>query len=209
MSNIDSDRYKPHVEFVEEAKEALIDLNLTESTELWLLKLPISNDLLTDIDGQELSLKLHNEGNLGTFKGASGKAYDFVSFASQEPDETVFVSSATEQKIAGKITRRVSVVHYPDPKELEAKQARRNSAAAATNTSQIQSDFRGSSRASASKSSRMKSSVSELSNTPKRRPYKNRSNGRPADESSHGHSTGVSAMSSDHSSGGKSKRRKI
>lgn len=29
----------------------------------------------------------------------AGKAYDFVSFASMEPDETVFVSSATESKI--------------------------------------------------------------------------------------------------------------
>lgn len=33
----------------------------------------VGQDLLTDIDGQELSLKLHNEGNLGSYKGASGK----------------------------------------------------------------------------------------------------------------------------------------
>lgn len=35
--------YRPPLEFEEESKKALVDLNMTDSTELWLLKLPFSN----------------------------------------------------------------------------------------------------------------------------------------------------------------------
>ncbi|CAL5195459.1 unnamed protein product [Lathyrus oleraceus] len=202
MSKDDSKSYKPHHEFKQDVKEALVDLNLTESSELWLLKLPFSNDLLADIDGQELSVKLDKDGTLASFEGASGKAYDFVSFASMEPDETVFVSSATESKIAGKISRRVSVVHYHDPKELEkisttdAKKALLNSIAATPG------NF---SRTSASKSSRLKSSLSEFSerSNTKRRPGENKSNAKPR-ELAGGFNSVASAISSDHSHGGKS-----
>ncbi|CAK8560198.1 unnamed protein product [Lathyrus sativus] len=218
LSKDDSKSYKPHHEFKQDVKEALVDLNLTESNELWLLKLPFSNDLLADIDGQELLVKLDKDGTLASFEGASGKAYDFVSFASMEPDETVFVPSATELKIAGKISRRVSVVHYHDPKELEkisttdAKKALLNSIAATPG------NF---SRTSASKSSsRLKSSLSEFSerSNTKRRTGENKSNARPREvasgfnsvasaissDHSHGGKSNASAMSSDHSHGGKS-----
>ncbi|KAJ1378597.1 hypothetical protein SESBI_47683 [Sesbania bispinosa] len=228
--------YRPQTEYVEDSNEALIDLNLSDSTELWLLKLPFSKDLLSAIDGEELSLNLHNDGKLTSFKDSSGKVYDFVSFAAQEPDETVFVSSSMEPKIAGKISKRVSVVHYPDPKELEklsstnARQAHRNSAGGTmtTTTSRyfpMQSGNPRSSQsghAASSKGSRQKSSLSEVSepsNTTKRRLASKSvvsedpsngdiSNGRQVPEFSHGHSTGISSMSSDHSHGGKSKRRK-
>ncbi|KAJ7977593.1 mediator-associated protein 2 [Quillaja saponaria] len=106
-------------EFEADAKEPLLDLSLTDSTELWLLQLPYSQDSLADIDGKEFSLILHHDGLLGSFEGLSGKQYDVVSCASQEPDATVFLSSATKGKTVGKISRRVSLVHYPDPKELE------------------------------------------------------------------------------------------
>lgn len=114
----------------------------------------IGQDLLADIEGQELSLKLHGDGQLASFEGSSGKfipnydstvistlkfllydwlfvykiahcmnvnvcstndcfvsdvtshvlllagkVYDFISFATQEPDETVFVSTEEEPKI--------------------------------------------------------------------------------------------------------------
>ncbi|KAI3972637.1 hypothetical protein MKX01_019295 [Papaver californicum] len=44
-----------------------------------------------------------------------------VSYASQEPDAIVFLSSASEAKIAGKISCRVSLVRYPELSELEEK----------------------------------------------------------------------------------------
>ncbi|XP_058743666.1 uncharacterized protein LOC131616369 [Vicia villosa] len=207
ISKDDPESYKPHHEFKQDVKEALVDLNLTESSELWLLRLPFSNDLLADIDGQELSLKLDKDGTLASFEGASGKAYDFVSFASMEPDETVFVSSATESKIAGKISRRVSVVHYHDPKELEkitttdAKKALLNSIGATPG------NF---SRASALKSSRLKSSLSEFSErskTPKRRRGGTKTqmpNLMNSSDHSQGGKSNTSAISSDHSHGAKS-----
>lgn len=206
----DSKRYRPNKEFIKYSTEPIVDLNLNDSTELWLIKVPNSNDknLVDDIAGKELSFKLKKEGTLASFEGTSGEKYDFLSFASTEPDETVFVSSATESKIAGKISRRVSVVHYPDPRALEKisstnpNQTLQNSIAAAS-----QSSAQRRSRASATKSSRAKSSISGLSErttTPKR----HGENRRPQPESSRGHSSGVSVVSSDHSDGGKSKRRK-
>ncbi|KAL3751243.1 hypothetical protein ACJRO7_012119 [Eucalyptus globulus] len=72
-----------------------------------------------DLGGQELNLKLHRDGKLGSFEDSSGKEYDLVSFAAQEPDATVFTSSSSGSRIVGKISRRVSLVHYPDPNELE------------------------------------------------------------------------------------------
>jgi hypothetical protein len=37
-----SKSYKPGKDFVKDDKESLVDLNLTENTELWLLNLPLS-----------------------------------------------------------------------------------------------------------------------------------------------------------------------
>ncbi|KAL7241372.1 hypothetical protein ACSBR2_006896 [Camellia fascicularis] len=49
----------------------------------------------------------------------AGKSYDVVSFNAQVPNATVFLSSASESKIVGKISRRVTLVHYPEPSELQ------------------------------------------------------------------------------------------
>jgi hypothetical protein len=66
------------------------------------------------------------------------------------------------------------------------------------------------SHASASKSSRPKNSseLPEQPSTSKGNRDVNKSNKRSAREVSHGHSSGVSAVSSEHSHGGKSKKRK-
>ncbi|XWS63471.1 hypothetical protein CRYUN_Cryun06bG0100300 [Craigia yunnanensis] len=49
----------------------------------------------------------------------AGKEYDLLSSASKEPDATVILSSASDSKIVGKISRRVSLVHYMKPEEYE------------------------------------------------------------------------------------------
>ncbi|KAK3003202.1 hypothetical protein RJ639_019182 [Escallonia herrerae] len=105
--------YNPPSEFEKDTRDPLIELDLTDSTELWLIQWPKNE--LPDIHGLQVSLNLHSDGCLGR------KSYDLVSFASQNADATVFVSSASEAKVAGKISRRVSLVHYPDPNELEQK----------------------------------------------------------------------------------------
>ncbi|WCJ28960.1 hypothetical protein M5689_010627 [Euphorbia peplus] len=113
--------YKPEAGFQEDLREPLVDLSLTDSTELWLIQWPPNE--LPDFNGTELPLSLHADGLLGSFEGLSGKAYDVVSCATQEPNPTVFLSTASETKIVGNISRRVSLVHYPDPKELERQEA--------------------------------------------------------------------------------------
>ncbi|KAJ4972275.1 hypothetical protein NE237_005374 [Protea cynaroides] len=109
--------YQPPVEFQVDTKDPLVEITLTDSTELWLMQWPINQP--PNFDGQELSLKLHHDGTIGSFESSSGKSYELVSFAALEPDATVFLSSPAESKIAGKISRRVSLVHYPEPEELE------------------------------------------------------------------------------------------
>ncbi|RWW43455.1 hypothetical protein BHE74_00050878, partial [Ensete ventricosum] len=148
-------RYKPGPDFEEDSRTPLVDISLTDSTELWLIQWPINQasafDLIlqpADFNGKELTLKLNRDGKLGGFESASGKmysfvmelsrltskSYDFVSFAAHEPDATVFLPSVSETKVGklknhlltqtclssvGKISRRVCLVHYPEPGELE------------------------------------------------------------------------------------------
>nr|CAD1836682.1 unnamed protein product [Ananas comosus var. bracteatus] len=47
------------------------------------------------------------------------ESYELISFQAQEPDAAVFLSSGSESKVVGKISRRVCLVHYPEPEELE------------------------------------------------------------------------------------------
>lgn len=109
--------YKPTEEYDEELRDPLVDLSLLDSTELWLIQWPYKQ--MPDFDGKELLLELHGNGRLGSFEDSSGKVYDIVSNDFQEPDEVVFLNYPSEPKIVGKISRRVSLVHYPEPKELE------------------------------------------------------------------------------------------
>ncbi|XP_072995946.1 uncharacterized protein [Typha latifolia] len=116
------DRYRPGPDFEEETKGPLLDISLTESKELWLIQWPFNQLQPADFHGKELSLKLHGDGQLGSFEFSSGKSYEVVSFAAQEPDATVFLASGSESKVdipVGKVSRRVCLVRYPEPKELE------------------------------------------------------------------------------------------
>ncbi|KAL1561219.1 hypothetical protein AAHA92_03949 [Salvia divinorum] len=109
--------YHPGSDFVEDDREPLINLESSDSTELWLIQLPLDQTL--ELDGQQVSLKLQGDGHIGTFESSSGKSYEMFSMKSQGSKETVFSSSGSETKIAGKITRHVSLIHYPDPSEVQ------------------------------------------------------------------------------------------
>ncbi|XP_004228504.1 mediator-associated protein 2-like [Solanum lycopersicum] len=109
--------YKPPPEFEEVKKDSLVNLNIAVSTELWLIQWPFNQH--PGLDGQEVSLKLHHDGHMGSFEDSSGKSYEVVSCRAQDPDAVVFLSSQSEPKIAGKISRRVSFIHYPEPSELK------------------------------------------------------------------------------------------
>ncbi|KAI3844679.1 hypothetical protein MKX03_026781 [Papaver bracteatum] len=104
------DEYKPANEFQEDSKDPFLEVPLSDSTELWLIQWP-GNKQDPDFDGQKVSIKLHHDGQLATFETLSGRiSYEMVSYASQEPEATVFLSSASEAKIV-----------YPEFSELEEK----------------------------------------------------------------------------------------
>lgn len=131
--------YKPAPEFEEVKKDSLINLNSADSTELWLIQWPLNQH--PDFDGREVSLKLHHDGHMGSFEDSSGKSYEVVSCRALDPDATVFLSSESGTKIAGKISRRVSLIRYPEPSELKQnsinlkQMAQRSSATTVTNSS--------------------------------------------------------------------------
>ncbi|XP_051224348.1 uncharacterized protein [Lolium perenne] len=112
-------RYEPGPAFQESGVEDTLEISPSDSTELWLIQWPINHVDASDFHGNEVSLKLHKDGNLGNLECSSGKSYELVSFAAQQPDATVFLPSGSEMKAVGKISRRVSLVRYPEPQELE------------------------------------------------------------------------------------------
>ncbi|CAL5341153.1 unnamed protein product [Camellia sinensis] len=219
---------RPPPEFQEDVKDSVIDLSLTDSTELWLIQWPINQAV--DFDGQELSLKLHHDGLLGSFEGSSGKSYDVVSYNAEVPNATVFLSSASESKIVGKISRRVSLVHYPEPSELEKQNTshqkqmyQRSSGTSLTNSSHrfathTQSTRPRSSKSSGSNAASMLSSkytsslseVGEPSKPPKREHIEEptRSIDQFTQDSGRGHSVVTSSGSLEQSNDRKSKKKK-
>lgn len=99
--DLEEKSYKPEAGFEEDIREPLVDLSLTDSTELWLIQWPhneVSSHLyaleppsvcvsqtfrfrvslltlvlqLPDFQGKEISISLHRDGCLGSFEGSSG-----------------------------------------------------------------------------------------------------------------------------------------
>ncbi|KAL4577070.1 hypothetical protein LXL04_013171 [Taraxacum kok-saghyz] len=117
MGDASQSGFKLPPEFQEDARAPIIEPNTADSTEFWLIQWP--KDQIPDFDGQQISLNLQNDdGQLGTFEASSGKSYDVVSLVAQEPKAMVFLSSASDSKIVGKISRRVSFVRYLEPDEV-------------------------------------------------------------------------------------------
>lgn len=112
-------RYEPGPAFQETGEQDTLEISPSDSTELWLIQWPINHVDASDFHGNEVSLNLRNDGNLGELECSSGKSYELVSFAAQQPDATVFIPSGSEMKAVGKISRRVCLVHYPETQELE------------------------------------------------------------------------------------------
>ncbi|KAL0747064.1 hypothetical protein Bca101_029066 [Brassica carinata] len=88
------DYYKPSEDFEVNNLQSLVDFDVTGSL------------------ANPVPFKSYKDGVLG------GKEVEFVSFASQDADATVIIPSQQESTIVGKISRRVSLVRFPKPKEL-------------------------------------------------------------------------------------------
>ncbi|XVF78577.1 hypothetical protein PTKIN_Ptkin14bG0145500 [Pterospermum kingtungense] len=113
--DLEASSYRPPPEFQEDSLGQLVDLPLSNATELFLIQWPVHQR--PEIDGKEFTLQLGPGGKLGSFIDSTGKTYDLVSGASKEPDATVILSSKSESKIVGKISRRVSLVHFMEPEQ--------------------------------------------------------------------------------------------
>lgn len=160
--------YKPPPEFEEDDREFLTDISLSDSVELWLIQWPANQ--APDFDGQEFSLQHRPDGHLGSFQGSSGKSYDVVSCVAQEPEASVFLPSSSDTRLVGKIARRISLVHYPEPEELEKATPmksvyKKSSGMSLTTSSRPTTTSRGphssSRRTSSTRSSKPRSSISE------------------------------------------------
>ncbi|XP_010243688.1 PREDICTED: mediator-associated protein 2 isoform X1 [Nelumbo nucifera] len=213
--------YRPPPEFEENTRDPLVDISLTDSTEFWLIQWP--HNQTPDFDGQEVTLKLHRDGRMGSFEGSSGKEYEVVSFASQEPDATVFLSSPSETQIVGKISRRVCLVHYPEPSELEKPYNHPNRMMYRSGGTSTANTFATPSQSTKQRASHYSSGISSIkersssrfeSGEPSKRPKK-RYNNEPTrsmdrtrnSEGTTGHSD-VTSWESGHSKQGKSKKIK-
>ncbi|CAG7896204.1 hypothetical protein BRARA_B03906 [Brassica rapa] len=163
--------YKPPEEFVVNSLQPLADFDVTGSTELWLIQCPMSH--VPDIEGKELKVKLGEDGVLGRFEDSSGKEVELVSFASQEGDATVIIPCENESKIVGKISRRVSLVRFPEPEELletfktQQKALRAVTSSSVRNSNPAMSSRRKSGQSSLRHSGREKSFFSGFTETPK------------------------------------------
>eukprot|EP00268_Persea_americana_P024842 TRINITY_DN2422_c0_g1_i1.p1 TRINITY_DN2422_c0_g1~~TRINITY_DN2422_c0_g1_i1.p1 ORF type:complete len:240 (-),score=41.95 TRINITY_DN2422_c0_g1_i1:369-1088(-) len=160
------DGYQPPPDYKEDKKELLAEISVTDSTELWLMQWPLNQLQPDEFEGKELSLKLHHDGTLGTFESSSGKSYDLVSFAAHKPDATVILASASESKVVGKFTRRVCLVHYPEPESIDERSVRSSQGLSGSlrgNSDQFATPVRSLTKSSRSTSSRMHSSEQKSS----------------------------------------------
>ncbi|CAL1412591.1 unnamed protein product [Linum trigynum] len=151
--------YQPDDGFEQDTREPLLDLTgaRSSSKELWLIQWPPHD--LPDIHGKEVCITFDRNVSSGSFEDLSGKKYDIVG-TDVERDAAVFMSSVSETEIVGNISHRVSLVHFPDPKEIEQRVAEKKSkmlyqmTSSKNNSSHHSSGVTGSSRLKNSTSSR-------------------------------------------------------
>ncbi|CAI9114786.1 OLC1v1015588C1 [Oldenlandia corymbosa var. corymbosa] len=200
---------KPKEEFLEFNRD--FDVDITGDKELWLIHWPLHST--PEIDGQAISLKVNNDGLLGTVENSTGKRYELVSYKSQTPEATVFLPSSSGSKIVGKISREVSVVHYPDPNEISERtvikrMAERSAASTLTNSAnRYSTPTQGTrSRSSRPSTSSMRSSRDRAEASRRHEPV--RSIDLSTQDSGKEHSAVTSTGSLEQSQEGKSKKRK-
>ncbi|KAH9618408.1 hypothetical protein KSS87_004392 [Heliosperma pusillum] len=183
--------YVPAPEFKEDTYDSLFDIQFNDNTELWLLQLP--DDQFPDIDGEILTLDLDQDGELGSVKGPDGTVYSLVNFPSEVADTTVFQPTPSGTKIVGKISRHISLIHYPEPNHGTADVASKKRKPVSSKTTFTKSQFSTPSRTTthkniSSQSSGRKRMTTESGGTP--RSERSRQSG----DSGRGHS-GVSTVS--------------
>ncbi|KMZ67473.1 hypothetical protein ZOSMA_267G00260 [Zostera marina] len=128
MADLNKGRYEQQPEFEADVNDPLVEVSSLRGNnkELWLIQWPVHQAVSSDIDGKEITIRLNKDGNIGSFESSAGKTYDLVSHDAQKPDAFVITASGSGSKVVGKISRRVCLVHYPEPSEYEKVTPRRS-----------------------------------------------------------------------------------
>eukprot|EP00252_Welwitschia_mirabilis_P011060 TRINITY_DN24873_c0_g1_i2.p1 TRINITY_DN24873_c0_g1~~TRINITY_DN24873_c0_g1_i2.p1 ORF type:complete len:218 (+),score=55.22 TRINITY_DN24873_c0_g1_i2:194-847(+) len=105
-----AEEYKPAVEFEKVEVEPTHIRALPESSEVWLIQVPLKEFDPNDFSGRELSIKLRDAGLMGSVENSHGKTYDLV--GSEKPETPTFVMLPSASKPLGvqKVARHVCVV---------------------------------------------------------------------------------------------------
>lgn len=117
--------YNPGANFEKDTKASHVSIPVSDSTELWLIQCPIGQVKPATFSGK-ISVNFDNDERLGSITDPSGKSFELVSFASKEPDATLFMPFDSESKVVGKTLRRVCLVRCPEPSDFEKPKLRQS-----------------------------------------------------------------------------------
>lgn len=103
--------YKPPSEFQEVEVEPILKEALSDSTELWLIQMPLTQFEPADFTGKQLSLKLTKEdGWMGCLENSRGKSYDMFGLGKRGTERFAFVPSSSKSMGVRKIARHICLL---------------------------------------------------------------------------------------------------
>ncbi|KAH9288102.1 hypothetical protein KI387_032219 [Taxus chinensis] len=105
-------KYIPPQEFQEVEVKPLVEEELSDTTELWLIQMPLNQFEPADFKGKRLSLKLPEaEGWMGCLENSRGKSYDMFSLGSQGMKPLAFFPRSSKSMGVRKISRHICLLN--------------------------------------------------------------------------------------------------
>lgn len=105
------ERYKPPSEFQEVEVEPILKEALSDSRELWLIQVPLTQFEPADFAGKQLSLKLNKEdGWMGCLENSHGKPYDIFGLGKRGIERFAFMPSSSTSMGVRKIDRHICLL---------------------------------------------------------------------------------------------------
>ncbi|XP_057817427.2 uncharacterized protein LOC131030583 isoform X2 [Cryptomeria japonica] len=104
--------YKTPQEFEEVEVEPLVKESLSDTTELWLIQMPLSQFEPADFQGKELSIKLPEaEGWMGSLENSCGKSYDMYCLGNQGMEPFSFLPRSSTSMGVRKISCQICLLN--------------------------------------------------------------------------------------------------
>jgi len=102
--------YKPPSEFQEVEVEPILKEALLDSTELWLIQMPLTQFEPADFAGKQLSLKLtKDDGWMGCLENSHGKSYDIFGLGKRGIERFAFMPNSKSMGVR-KIARHICLL---------------------------------------------------------------------------------------------------